>query len=631
MVSAIVAAIATGASAGQAAGPSLIVFSADRAPSLSGEIYRVDPNGRVVDLSSSPFQDTNPALSPDGKRVAFLSDRSGVEGIYEVGIDGRGLVQVAPSLQVTCDYSPGSEECPGLAWQPHGDRLAIGWSGLGPGGVWIVRRGGTTVHLHAANNVDGWSPDGRLLATIREGRGPSPNRLLVVSPAGHTRWSVSKVGTFGATWAADGLLAVTTGSEVPGARHGVAVYDEAGHLRFRARLGTADVWPTWSPDGTRLGIVSGKTVEVRTATGRILLRRKVAQALGWNDLGWVGDDRLVVAVGSSIRMLSLRTGKLRPASKRYFGFTSPDNKRVIRTARSGSGFALQVLPTAGGPAKTYTQVPGCSQGGGWGPDVGQIAFVPNSRSLVYESACTDPYPGLYSVPASGGTPRLITQSPREPHSTPALSQDGTEVAYSTQCMGHFCGSAATIGVTSMDGAERALTTPAKCGGGDEQPTWSPDGTTILFARWGCDGQPELDTVPAGGGAARLLGISGVQPAWGPSRIAYVGTAAPSAVWTANPDGTDPVQVGNGIDPAWSPSGQLAYLTGTNFTTLVVGSTEASLPFTRVTSLAWSPDGARLVVAARAANTAALDVYTINPDGTDPVRLTENYDALSVTG
>jgi hypothetical protein len=62
---------------GRASAPSRIVFIADRAPSLSGEIYRLDPDGTLVDLSSSPFQDSGPLVSPDGQRVAFFSDRSG--------------------------------------------------------------------------------------------------------------------------------------------------------------------------------------------------------------------------------------------------------------------------------------------------------------------------------------------------------------------------------------------------------------------------------------------------------------------------------------------------------------------------------------------------------------------------
>jgi Tol biopolymer transport system component len=51
----------------------------------------------------------------------------------------------------------------------------------------------------------------------------------------------------------------------------------------------------------------------------------------------------------------------------------------------------------------------------------------------------------------------------------------------------------------------------------------------------------------------------------------------------------------------------------------------------VTSLAWSPDGAGLVVTARAEGTPAADVYSVALDGTHVRRLTTNLDARDVSG
>ena len=76
--------------------PPAILFAADNAPALSGEVFRRDANGRLVNLSKSPFADENPLVSPDGRRVAFVSERGGGPGIYEVGIDGAGLRRLDP-------------------------------------------------------------------------------------------------------------------------------------------------------------------------------------------------------------------------------------------------------------------------------------------------------------------------------------------------------------------------------------------------------------------------------------------------------------------------------------------------------------------------------------------------------
>jgi Tol biopolymer transport system component len=55
-----------------------------------------------------------------------------------------------------------------------------------------------------------------------------------------------------------------------------------------------------------------------------------------------------------------------------------------------------------------------------------------------------------------------------------------------------------------------------------------------------------------------------------------------------------------------------------------------LPFRRVTSLAWSPDGTRLAVTARTWTTASFDVYTVRADGTGARRLTRDLDASGVS-
>jgi Tol biopolymer transport system component len=621
-----VVAIAGGTAAGQAASPSLIVFSADRAPSLSGEIYRVDPDGHLVDLSNSPFQDFDPVATPDGKRVAFISNRSGDGSVYEVGIDGSGLVRVG---QIQLLHSPNDPTGEGaeLAWQPHGGRLAAG----GTNGVWIVQPGQTAVDVRAASGVDGWSPDGRVLVATEYIRGTGSYRALALSPAGRVLWRIRNLVPWGATWSARGLLAVVTGGNAARARQAVHVYDESGHLRFSVAFGHESPWATWSPDGSRVALASKRALQIRTATGRVLLQRKFPHDYWWNHVGWDGDGRVVLAGYGScrchVRSVDILTGKTSRASHRWAAQTSADGRLAVLRTPSGDGFDIQVARTAGGRPRTYLHTPRC--GGG------QFGFVPASRSLLYTSNCWEPPHGLYSVPAGGGAAHQITK-PGSDNWQPALSPDGGDVAYSLASS-----APSDIRVLNVDGSgERTLTEPPACTGlpkvspnGDFEPSWSPDGTTILFSRQSCGnhGLGELYTVSANGGAVHDLGLAGSNPVWGPSRIAYdVGagsTAAALGVWTANPDGTDPVRVdSSGYSPAWSPDGQLAYLKATKHPTLVVGSTQTTLPFAYVASVAWAANGTRLVVTALEAGTAAFDVYTINPDGTDPVRLTEDYGA-----
>lgn len=176
---------------------------------------------------------------------------------------------------------------------------------------------------------------------------------------------------------------------------------------------------------------------------------------------------------------------------------------------------------------------------------------------------------------------------------------------------------------------RTLTNPDSCTF-DDSPTWSPDAATILYSEETCDTTGELFTIPASGGTPHDLGIAGAQPAWGPSKIAYVGSN-PSDVglWTANPDGSDRVEVTpRGTHPAWSSDGRLAFLSGS--TLYVAGQSPVTLPFAQVLSLAWSPDGAHFVLTARRKQDIVPDVYIVDSDGTNPVRLTTNYDVFGAS-
>jgi TolB protein len=53
-------------------------------------------------------EDFDPAWSPDGTQIAFVSDRDGNQEIYVVNIDGTNLQRLT--------WSEGSDRSP--AWQP---------------------------------------------------------------------------------------------------------------------------------------------------------------------------------------------------------------------------------------------------------------------------------------------------------------------------------------------------------------------------------------------------------------------------------------------------------------------------------------------------------------------------------
>ena len=84
-------------------------------------LYRLDRDGgRSVALTSGPFDDASPAVSPDGEWIAFVSnrhpdpDRTDDTDLYLVRRDGSGLRRLASG--------PGPDSAP--VWSRRGDRLA---------------------------------------------------------------------------------------------------------------------------------------------------------------------------------------------------------------------------------------------------------------------------------------------------------------------------------------------------------------------------------------------------------------------------------------------------------------------------------------------------------------------------
>jgi Tol biopolymer transport system component len=76
--------------------------------------------------------DTAPALSPDGKQVAFMSRRNGNWDVYVVNSDGSGL------RQLTDD--PAEDGLP--TWSPDGRVIAFVSNRGGPWAVWAAPAGG---------------------------------------------------------------------------------------------------------------------------------------------------------------------------------------------------------------------------------------------------------------------------------------------------------------------------------------------------------------------------------------------------------------------------------------------------------------------------------------------------------
>jgi hypothetical protein len=136
--------------------------------------------GAPVAVISSTRMDGAPSYSSDGKRIAFVSDRTGSNQVWVSDIGGQFAEQVTASGVAI----PG---CP--RWSPDGQSIAFDSTSPSGSHIFVVRvKGGDERQVTAGNSSDvrpSWSHDGRWIyfGSNRTGRWEIWKSMLDSAPA----------------------------------------------------------------------------------------------------------------------------------------------------------------------------------------------------------------------------------------------------------------------------------------------------------------------------------------------------------------------------------------------------------------------------------------------------------------
>ncbi len=614
-----------------------IVFAADRTTTRTGEIYSVDlRTGVTRDISRSLASDSGPAVSPDGDWIAFGSTRSGTLGLYIARLDGS-------SLRLLKRFHRGLVGLT-VQWAPDGEHLAASsWGPTVRNELWIGTPAGAGATRWDGGEPGHWSADSRSFAYAGPGVAPDSVGILnVVDTRGRLAWRRSANQAHDVGWSADGRL-----TWVSGGRAFVAT--EAG--RQLPGFPAQDI--AWSPDGRTLAVLRVHVIELRHGGAvRTVYRANAPQKLV-PGITWLGASHVVFTPWDGDSALRLDLATLKTVAVGYEdigGVVSPDQRLLASSYWPGGSYrdrALRVGPLLGQTGRVLEQTRDCPDDHAEPFD--DLQFVPGKQMVVYLADCGDPTADLYSVRPDGGGVRQLTFTAAHEQS-PTLSPDGSRIAYvRSESIGHGCeGCPSGLWVMDADGSHaRRLTYPAvKNGSGDwdANPSWSPDGTSIVFDRSTIDSGWRLMVISAGGGTPRALPIPGARNGvWGPQGIAYTGVLG--AIWTTRPDGSDRRLVAprhtcdSGCYYAWTASG-LVYATVTRHVTHTTvwlrgagGSRRIQLPFAPA-RVGWTDGGATLLVAPPADGQTGQwsegDLYRVAPDGT-LTRLTTGLGAISLAG
>lgn len=109
---------------------------------LLGDLYTLPiAGGRATRITSGLAFDSQPRVSPDGKRIAFVSDRSGSDHVWTMSLDPKDTIQITKG---------NLEGVSSPEWTPDGKGIVVTRGSAGPGAakLWLyLVAGGSGVQL----------------------------------------------------------------------------------------------------------------------------------------------------------------------------------------------------------------------------------------------------------------------------------------------------------------------------------------------------------------------------------------------------------------------------------------------------------------------------------------------------
>jgi Tol biopolymer transport system component len=346
----------------------------------------------------------------------------------------------------------------------------------------------------------------------------------------------------------------------------------------------ADVFPTWSPDGTQIAFTRLGSATPGALVGTIHLvspmggaARRLSDLPAAPGLSWSPDGRwlaaALIAGGPPMRihLVSAATGEARAVTSPKAGETdvlpsfSPDGRALAYAACArvpGASADPTLVPCtacvlsldselrAQGPPRAVTQPL---------PGVLGIAWTADGRSIVYTAAAH-----LWRVRVDGrGSPERLELAGRGAL-FPSVSKAGTRLAF-VRATGAFGIYRLPFGGSPSPLLESAL--------GDVLPKHSPDGRRIAFQSGRASENPHDQAIWLAGidgsNATRLTrspaALQG-SPSWSPDGLWVAFDAGAEAgkvdIWAIRADGSGLRQVtrdpGSEFVPSWSRDGRFIY-------------------------------------------------------------------------
>ena len=248
-----------------------------------------------------------PSVSPDGKRIAFVSDRNGTPDLFVISANGRSEVR----LTNTSEY-----ESP-AGWTADGKLVLFSVFANNTSRLFAVRPDGKSQREIASvpGRAPMLSPDGKRLVFMTGDW--AATRLVVSAIDGSNAQQITDGSSiaWNSHWSPDGERIAFTGRNDPKSELGIFVMNTDGAERHKVTNIAADEggaqWPVWSPDGRLLAIQVNNRKQKNSAHIWIVdAVTSEARKLAAHDQPYVDETPSWFPDGKRIAYQSNRTGRM---------------------------------------------------------------------------------------------------------------------------------------------------------------------------------------------------------------------------------------------------------------------------------------------------------------------------------